>query len=113
MASITKRTKPRKGCLQFRTKSWRAVITTEQDGEVVRKWINLNTDSKAVARRKLARMLKEPEVAGVQAAAVAPETYAELAKRVRLLRRDQGLKDCDSEESIETLWIDPRSVPCP
>ncbi len=107
MQSIIKQTKPRKGCLQFRTRSWRAILTVTVNGESVRKVVNLNTDSKAVVRRKMARMLAEPDLAGVQTAAVAPETYAELAARVALKRQADRISDVDSEEGRERLWILP------
>ena len=45
--------------------------------------------------------------------AARPETYAELAARVRQLRREQGLRDCRTEESNETVWILPEVGPLP
>lgn len=55
-----------------------AVITAEVDGRTTRKWIKLDTLHKAIARRRMARLLEQPS--GDASAIVAtPETYAELA----------------------------------
>ncbi len=92
----------RTGCLQFRTKSWFAVLTSEVDGRTTRKWIKLDTSHKAIARRKMARLLEQPND---PASVVTPETYAELAKRVGDERKDIG--DAGPEASREALWILP------
>jgi len=97
----------RTGSLQFRSGTWYAVITVVESGEKIRKWIRLDTESKAVARRKVARLLETPDLAGAQAAAIAPETYAELATRVGKKRRDENVVDADGEECRERLWILP------
>jgi hypothetical protein len=71
------------------------MITVE--GESARKWFDLGTDSKPLARRKMARLLKE------QNAAIAPtvEQLTELAARVesvgqafkRITERQKAAKD--------------------
>jgi integrase len=103
--------RPRKGALQFRTRTWYAVLTIDVDGETVRKWVNLETDNKAVARRKLARLVAQHSTTTsldvVEQAAKAPETYAELAERVAQLRRAEGIADVDSEDGRERLWVIP------
>ena len=50
--------RPRKGSIQYRGRTWYAVLTVTIDGESMRKWVRLDTDNKAIARRKLARLLK-------------------------------------------------------
>jgi len=79
--------RPRKGTLEFRGKTWRARLSVTVEGESLRKWFDLGTDNKAVARRKMARLLKEHETNAApieQLAEVAKrtETVAEAAERI-------------------------------
>ena len=103
----------RKGSLQFKSKSWYAVLTVEQDGETIRRWVSLHTDSRAVANRKLAKLVANPESAIDKDAARSPETYTELAARIAARRRQEGLKDCGTEESRERIWAIPEIGPLP
>jgi len=68
--------RPRKGTLEFRGKSWHARLTVTVETVSVRKWFDLGTDNKAVARRKLVRLIKERE-----ANETPLEQLAEVAKR--------------------------------
>jgi integrase len=100
--------RPRKGTLEFRTGAWHARLTVTVDGVSVRKWFNLETDNKAVARRKLARALADntaTTIAGVAAIVAPPETYSELSKRVHARRRDEGIADVDAESQREACWV--------
>ncbi len=98
----------RTGCLQFKTKSWYGVITAEVDGRTTRKWINLETTHKAIARRKLGRLLDNPTADPASVAATV-ETYAELAKRVNESRYapEDIAGDARPERYRERLWILP------
>ena len=100
--------RPRTGTLEFRAGSWRARLSVTVDGETIRKWFDLETDNKAAARRKLARLNASQSiqtVAEVAAIVAQRETYSELAKRVSMRRRDEGIADVDSEEGREAGWI--------
>jgi len=97
----------RTGSLQFRSGTWYAVLTCTVDGETIRKWTNLHTDSKPAARRKLARLLDQPEDTNLAQIAKAPETYEELANRVCKQRKLEGIVDTQSEKGRERLWILP------
>ena len=70
---------------KFRGGTWHARLTVTVDGESIRKWFDLETDNRAVARRKMARLLAQRQAPTIEAASVEvarAETYAELAKRV-------------------------------
>jgi integrase len=102
--------RPRKGSLEFRGGTWHVRLTLTVEGVAVRKWFSLNTDNKVVARRKAARLLAERQVPSVASAAIEaarPETYVELAKRVAANRRLEGIADCRTEESRESVWVIP------
>ncbi len=101
----------RTGSLQFRSGTWYAVLTVAEAGEKVRKWVNLHTESKAVARRKMAKLLAQPEDIDLNQVAKAPETYAELATRVGNRRRAENVVDADGEDCRERLWILPEIGP--
>jgi integrase len=105
--------RPRTGSLQFRGRTWYAVLAVEVDGETIRKWTNLHTDSKPVARRKLQRLLEQPDDSDLTEVAKAPETYAELATRVSKSRRADNVVDADGEDCRERLWILPEIGPPP
>lgn len=103
----------RTGSLAWRGGTWCGRVTVELDGETVRPWVRLETDNKAVARRKLAKLIEDPTLANAKQVATAPETYAELADRVAKSRRQEGLKDCSTEESRERVWVIPEIGPLP
>jgi integrase len=99
--------RPRKGSIQYRGRTWYAVLTVTIDGESMRKWVRLDTDNKAIARRKLARLLKDTpgSLDGLTEAAQSPEAYKELADRVGASRKVAGIADTYSEELREKHWI--------
>jgi integrase len=74
--------RPRKGSLEFRGKTWHARLTVTVEGESLRKWFDLGTDNKAVARRKLAKLVQ------AQHAGKAPSEMAQEATRVNTFRDD-------------------------
>jgi integrase len=101
--------RPRKGSLEWRGGTWQGRLTVTVDGESIRKWVRLETDSKPVARRKLARLLAEQGQASIEtlkAEAARPETYAEVAKRVAEKREKLG-RDVYNERIREKLWVLP------
>lgn len=86
--------RPRTGSLVWRKSGWRARISVIIDGETVQKTYDLGTIDKAVARRKMARLLEETE-GDMPAAelAKAPETvdgYASEWLTSREARADYG-----------------------
>ncbi|HWA77875.1 MAG TPA: hypothetical protein VG937_36325 [Polyangiaceae bacterium] len=95
---VKKGGRPRKGYLEFRGGSWHAQLTITVDGERVRKWFNLETDSKPIAKRKLARLVKEhgkgeaPSVEAVAADAAREETVPEAVRRIVARQGEEGLK---------------------
>ncbi len=102
----------RNGCLQFRNLTWYAVLTVEVEGERCRKWVNLATNSRALAKRKMARVLvQHNQGADVRALLANPETYAELAQRVAAQRRMEGIADAVNEEQRERDWVLPELGP--
>jgi hypothetical protein len=111
----TKKTgRPRKGSLEFRGKTWHARLTVTVDGENIRRWVNLETDNKAVARRKVARIVAQnaaPSVEALVAEAKRAETYAELADRVHKAREADGIGDAAGERKRELTHILPEIGP--
>src|SRR5262245_1887748 len=108
--------RPRKGTLEFRSGSWHARLTVTVEGESIRRWFDLGTDNKAVARRKMARLIAEhaaPTVEAVAEAAKRVETYAELAARVQKLREADGVRDAAREHDREEKHILPELGPRP
>jgi len=102
--------RPRKGSLEFRGGTWHARLTVTIEGEAIRKWFDLETDNRAVARRKMARLLAKHVAPNLEAAAVEvarPESYSELAVRVALKRREEGIADCRTKKFREGLWVLP------
>ncbi len=82
--------RPRKGTLIWReTKGWCARVTMEVEGETIRRMVELGTRDKAVARRKLARLLAEPS---------APRTGEEVAS----VRAEESVSD------YAEAWLDGR-----
>jgi integrase len=100
--------RPRKGTLEWRGKSWYGRLTVNVDGEAIRKWVDLGTAHRTVARRKLARMVAG-ELPVEQARQ--DETYADLAARVQKDRRAQGIRDVRTEELRERIHILPHLGP--
>ena len=100
----------RTGSLEWRGGTWCARVTVSIDGVAMRQWVRLETDSKAVARRKMARVVAQqnaPSAEQVAELAARAETYAELSKRIAEQRRAEGLAGCRSEESTESVWVIP------
>ncbi len=101
----------RTGGLFQRNGQWYARFRTEKDGETIRIVRALHTDSKQVARAKLARLLNEelpPD------AAARGETFAEAARRVADAQTASGRKSWKAELArLEThvfLVLGPMSV---
>ena len=88
--------KARTGTLALRKGSWHVRLTLDIDGEVIRRWFNLETADKVVARRKAARLAKQHasaasvDVAAVEHDAKRVETYREAADRIRKQRETEG-----------------------
>ena len=102
--------RPRKGSLEFRGGTWHARLTVTVDGESIRKWFDLETDNRAVARRKKARLIAQQQAPSVEAVAIEaarPETYSELSVRISARRRAEGIADFRTEQSRETVWVIP------
>ncbi|HEY3236473.1 MAG TPA: hypothetical protein VGJ84_17270, partial [Polyangiaceae bacterium] len=93
--------RPRNGHLELRGKNWWAQLTVTVDGESVRKWFNLNTDSKPVARRKMARLIKELANGGtpleLTEQAKRAEYFGEACERVHQQRVTDGVKVAKDE----------------
>jgi hypothetical protein len=79
------------GTLVRNRRGYSAEIWITKDGERVRITKSLGTDSKAVARKKLARLLIESDPMAFDAAA--PETFEDAALRVYAERQSVRLKD--------------------
>jgi integrase len=73
--------RPRRGQLVWRKSGWVARLTVVVDGERIRVCRPLGTDNKAVARRKLARLLESEGDTSPEEAA-RPETFEEAARRI-------------------------------
>src|SRR5688500_7432697 len=82
--------RPRTGQLVWRKSGWAARFWTVVDGEKIRVQRDLETTNKAVARRKLARLLESENP--TPAEAVRRETFAEAAKRIVEKQRAEGLR---------------------
>jgi len=82
---------------------WCARVPGIVDGEKVKIWYQLNTQSKAAARIKLARIVAEAQAgrAPTPAAAQRNETFAEAAQRVHESRKADGVKS--SADEIQRL----------
>src|SRR5450755_3058125 len=94
---------PRKGTLELRGGIWHARLTVTIDGESIRKWFDLGTDNKIVARRKMARLLKEHAAAGgasiaeIAVNARRSETVAEMVEAYTERRKLEGVKTWQDE----------------
>jgi integrase len=89
----------RTGTLVWQKRGWSARIPVVVDGVTVKQVFFLGTDSKAVARRKLARLIEQIErgeqPGAVDAARV--DTFAEAAERVHEQRKKDGVKSAADE----------------
>lgn len=82
--------RPRTGSLVWRKTGWSARYWTQKDGEWIRVCVALGTDNKAVARRKLARLLEAENAPTVQQAARV-ETFEEAARALVKQQATEGL----------------------
>ena len=82
--------RPRTGSLVWRKAGWSARYWTQKDGEWIRVCVALGTDNKAVARRKLARLLEAEGVPDADAAKRI-ETFEEAARASVKLQAADGL----------------------
>lgn len=84
-----------------------AQLTVTVDGESVRRWFNLQTESKAAARRKMERLIAE-HAAGAPLtadAARAPETVSSYAAAWLKGRESRGLPSAANERRhFERVW---------
>ena len=108
-SDVSKGGRPRKGTLEWRGGTWQGRVTVTVDGESIRKWVRLETESKPVARRKLARLIAQQgkaDLPALKAEAARAETYAEVAARVAEKREKLG-RDVYNERIREKLWVLP------
>jgi integrase len=95
--------RPRKGHLEQRGKFWWCQLTVTVDGESVRRWFNLHTESKPAARRKMARMIVEfatgATMPAIAESAKRAETFGEAAKRCNDARVADGVSSAKDEHS--------------
>src|SRR4051794_19966762 len=100
--------RPRKGSLEFRGKTWHARLTVTVEGESVRKWFDLGTDNKAVARRKRDRLVAEHAASAAVlpvAAAKAAECVDDFAQGWIAGRRGRGVVSAEYEAGFyERVW---------
>lgn len=101
--------KPRTGTLEWRKRGWAVRLTVDVDGESIRKWFDLGTEDKQVAKRKAARLSKHhgQSPAAIVEAAKTLETYVEASERIREKRRGEGVKNVRNEDTIDKLYIVP------
>jgi len=103
----------RVGTLEYRSGSWHVRLTVDADGETIRPWFDLETQSKAIARRKAARLaLTNARGAPVNVEAVAAdakrdETLNEAIERVLKLRRAEGIRDIANDQIRLRLHVQP------
>src|SRR5688500_5257763 len=94
--SESRKGRPRKGTLEWsKTKNtWQARVTVVEDGETIRKRFPLGTQSRPVARRKLAKLLDQLTAGEAPTAeqASAEETFQEAAERIVKQAGKDGLK---------------------
>jgi integrase len=108
----TGRGRPATGNLELRRSGWWVRMTVTVDGERVRKYVQLHTHDKAVARRKAERLAKANDKGTLWLDAAPsegrrPETYAEAAARLRAERRAEGKRAVSDEERVDRLHILP------
>ncbi len=96
--------RPRSGTLALRKLGWHARVTIERDGETVREWVALGTTSKAVARRKLAKLVHgdapEPDRRAVETLGVYAQTWLET-------RAALGLASAPNERRYWDFYWEP------
>src|SRR5262245_23681849 len=102
--------KPRTGTLVQRKSGWFVILSLDVDGVTIRKSVDLQTQIKAVAKRKAARLAAQHQRGAVTPQDVAAttavlETYREAATRIRALRRAQNLRDVHNEESRDKVYV--------
>ena len=102
----------RTGQLIWRKSGWSARITMLVDGERIRKVVKLDTESKAVARRKLAKLAAklDAEELGLDVVnfeAAKAETFSEAAGRIFDRREADGVRDVGNERRRFRLHIEP------
>lgn len=107
----------RTGTLEFRSGSWQVRLTVDVDGETIRKWFDLETTSKAVARRKAAKLVAQHSQ-GAQAGAIAEtakgeETADEAAERVFEGQRKGGLRTWKDRAQRWQSYVSPVLGPKP
>jgi len=100
---------PRKatGTLIWTKDGWAARVPGVKDGEKVKLWFPLGTDSKPVAKRKLARIVAELERGAAPALeqTKAEETVAAFAESWLRSREARGVRFASSERFyIERIW---------
>jgi site-specific recombinase XerC len=94
--------RPRKGHLEQRGRFWWCQLTVTVDGESVRKWFNLETESKPAARIKMARLVAEHRSETTKLETVAEqakrgETFGEACKRSHKAREADGVSSAKDE----------------
>ncbi len=91
--------RPRKGTLVLQKRGWAARIWTQVDGEWIRVTLSLGTMNKAVARRKMARLVAEANAGAAVTAgeAKAADTFKVATERVHKQRVKDGVKDAKNE----------------
>jgi integrase len=94
--------RPRKGHLEQRGRFWWCQLTITVDGESVRRWFNLQTESKPAARRKMERLIAEHAAGSTSATEMAEqakrgETFAEAANRCHDARKADGVRSAADE----------------
>jgi integrase len=97
------------GELIWRKSGWRARIRTVVDGERIRRVVDLGTSNRAVARRKLARLLTEEHatVEAVDEAAGRSLTLAEFAEQWLIERAERGIRIAPDERRwFERFWLE-------
>jgi hypothetical protein len=98
--------RPRTGSLVWRKSGWSARYWTKIDGEYIRVCVPLGTDNKAVARRKLARLLEAEGPTDAEAAAQI-ETFEVAARAAVSKQAEQGLATWKDRVRRLTAWAFP------
>jgi integrase len=96
--------RPRKGHLEKRGRFWWCQLTITVDGESVRRWFNLQTESKPAARRKMERLVVEHSGPVASPSAVAEqakrgETFGEAEVRCHAARALDGVRSAKDEHA--------------
>lgn len=96
--------RPSTGQLIWRTNGWSARFMAVVDGERVRVCRPFSTDNKAVARRKLARLL-ESHGSLSNAEVVRPDTFEEAAVRIIESQRSESVDVDGSPAAPESVCL--------